>query len=140
MRILDRVGRVLVVAIILGFVLGTAALAGAATCAAAGSFEFASAGGSGTLVLSTDGSASMHLVPAIFCPSCDFVVRVLTGTYRTAELDDGRCTFTLELSEAGGHNTTIIGVVAFQGLALLFQRSTVPNLGVGLALRVDTLR
>jgi hypothetical protein len=82
----------------------------------------------------------MTVTSGLFCPVCLFATRTLSGTYRTAALPGGQCTFTLELSEAGGRAVTVVGAIAFQGLVLMFQSATEPGLAVGLALRDDALR
>jgi hypothetical protein len=83
----------------------------------------------------------MALVPGhSICPTCALAGRVLTGTYRIVANENGECTFTLQLSDPSGQPITITGVVAFQGLVLMFQAATDPSLGEGLALRSDTLR
>ena len=112
-----------------------------AACTAAGNYAFTIGAGSGRLILSADGSASMglvsHLVP---CDVCAIAGRSLTGTYRTGDIGNGECGIILDLAEADGTKVSMSGVVAFQGLAILFQIASVSSFGPGLALRSDTLR
>lgn len=131
-------------AMTLALLLGVASPARGISCTATGSFIFTVVGGYGTLDLSADGSATMTLTPGhgSFCETCDVPPRILTGTFRTAAVDEDRgpCGFLLELAERSGRTVRINGVVAFRGGVLMFGPATDPeNFGAGLALRSDTL-
>jgi len=131
--------RLVAVAVALVFLLSVPGSVHAGGCSATGKFAFTIGAGAGQLVLSADGSALMNLLPDhLFCEACLNGLRRLIGSYRTGDIGDGQCGFTLDLREADGSVITILGVVAFQG-SVLFQAATVPKFGPGLALRTDTL-
>lgn len=112
-----------------------------AACTAAGKYAFTIGAGSGRLVLSDDGRASMFLVDHLApCDVCTLPSRTLTGTYQIGDIGSGECGIILDLAEVGGKRVSMSGVVAFQGLAILFQIASVSSFGPGLALRSDTLR
>lgn len=124
------------------FALCIASPAVANSCTVTGNFIFTTTGGGGGLVLSADGRAGISLTPPIKC--FDLCTEFLSGTYETRAFgDDGLCAFTLDFrpqpGEIGGRTITMSGVVAFRGLVLMFQSSSEPGLGTGLAIRTDML-
>jgi hypothetical protein len=132
----------------LGLIMGTVAVVSvlcaspalAKSCTVTGNFMFSLTGGPGGLVLSADGRAAMILPHTCIDPCATF----LNGTYETRVFgDDGPCTFALDFrpqpGEIGGRTITMSGVVAFQGLVLMFETSSEPGLGAGLAIRTDML-
>ena len=133
----------------LGLIMGTVAVVSvlcaspalAKSCTVTGNFIFSLTGGPGRLVLSADGRALMIL--SGHHPCIDPCGTFLSGTYETGAFGDGSCFFGLDFrpqpGEIGGRTITMSGVVAFQGLVLMFQGSSEPGLGAGLAIRTDML-
>jgi hypothetical protein len=112
--------------------LSVAAAARADSCSAAGKFTVTVPAGTGFLSLSADGTVGMSLILG--------GTRTLHGTYFTAVLDQG-CYFQMEISTPPpiARTDTIVGMVSFEGLQLVFAASTSPDFASGLALRNDAL-
>ena len=122
-------------------VLCIASPALASSCTVTGTFIFTMTGGAGRLVLSADGRADMILSGHTCIDPCG---TFLSGTYEASVVgDNGPCFFFLDFrprpGEIGGRTITMSGVVAFRGLVLMFETSSEPGLGAGLAIRTDML-
>jgi hypothetical protein len=127
------------VALIVALSVASPVLAG--DCSAVGIFTVTLAGGTGSLVLSADGTVEMDLVLGHnICQVCTIASRTLHGTYQTVATDQG-CRFGITLSTPPpiAHTDLMGGVVAAEGRVLLFLRSTSPDFESGLALRNDAL-
>lgn len=129
-------------AIVVGLLLVVAGPAHALTCDATGTFEFISGAGAGDLTLEpigpafSVGFATLGLFQSPGAPP-------MTGSYEVIQPAPGttRCIFAVAVEDATGHRIEFGGVVAFNGLILMFELArTDPRFAVGLAIRNGMFR